>query len=80
MTFKGLIFDKDGTLFHFQESWGEWMNQVINDLTTGSTGDRKMMAKALGFDLKQKAFYKENPEYSGGFQTKTANSKDTEDK
>ena len=26
------------------------------------------------------AFYEENPEYSGGFQTKTANSKDTEDK
>ena len=26
------------------------------------------------------AFYKENPEYSGGFQTKTANPKDTGDK
>ena len=26
------------------------------------------------------AFYEENPEYSGGFQTKTANPKDTEDK
>ena len=46
MTFKGLIFDKDGTLFHFQESWGEWMSQIINELTTDSTRDRKMMAKA----------------------------------
>ena len=27
-----------------------------------------------------KAFYEENPEYSGGFQTKTANPKDTEEK
>ena len=27
-----------------------------------------------------KAFYEENPEYSGGFQTKTANPKDTGDK
>ena len=26
------------------------------------------------------AFYEENPEYSGGFQTKTANPKDTGDK
>ncbi len=26
------------------------------------------------------AFYEENPEYSGCFQTKTANPKDTEDK
>ena len=36
------------------------MSQVINDLTTGSTSDRKMMAKALGFDLKQKTFLKES--------------------
>ena len=60
MAFKGLLFDKDGTLFHFQESWGEWMRQIINELTTDSTRDRKMMAKALGFDLNQKTFLKES--------------------
>jgi len=60
VTFKGLLFDKDGTLFHFQESWGEWMSQIINDLTAGSTRDRKMMAKVLGFDLIQKTFHKDS--------------------
>jgi len=60
VTFKGLLFDKDGTLFHFQESWGEWMYQVIIDLTTGFRNDREMMAKALGFDLKKKLFLKKS--------------------
>ncbi len=60
MTFRGLLFDKDGTLFRFQESWGEWMHAVICDLTTGSPNDSIMMAKALGFDLKKKVFLKES--------------------
>ena len=58
MTFKGLIFDKDGTLFHFQESWGDWMYQVINELTDGKTGEKNLMADALGFNLKEKEFRK----------------------
>ena len=32
LRFKGLIFDKDGTLFHFQESWGSWLDEVLNDI------------------------------------------------
>ena len=36
--------------------------------------------EAKGMFVAGKAFYEENPEYSGGFQTKTANPKDTEDK
>ena len=29
MTIRGVIFDKDGTLFDFQSTWGIWTTQVL---------------------------------------------------
>ncbi len=48
---RGLVFDKDGTLFDFRQSWSSWMRLV---LTTLSGGDRTLAETtgiALGFDL-----------------------------
>ena len=29
MDIRGVIFDKDGTLFDFQSTWGIWTSQVL---------------------------------------------------
>ena len=29
MTIKAILFDKDGTLFHFNETWGPWFYDVL---------------------------------------------------
>ena len=53
---RGLVFDKDGTLFDFQQSWSSWMRLVLTRL---AAGDREMAARAgtaLGFDLAKGEF------------------------
>ena len=37
MNIRGVIFDKDGTLFDFQSTWGIWTSQVLARIA-GSDG------------------------------------------
>ena len=57
MVIKGIIFDKDGTLFDFQSSGGPWFYDFLLHL---SKKDRKKLcalASILNFDLNEKIFY-----------------------
>ena len=65
MRFKGLIFDKDGTLFHFQESWGDWLDEVLEILSGDSIEKKQKMAYLLGFNLSRKKFLKGSPFIAG---------------
>ncbi len=65
MRFKGLIFDKDGTLFHFQESWGDWLDEVLEILSGDSIEKKQKMAYMLGFNLSRKKFLKGSPFIAG---------------
>lgn len=48
---RGTIFDKDGTLFDFNATWGAWARGVL-DAETGGDPDRLIpLADALGYDL-----------------------------
>ena len=42
-----VIFDKDGTLFDFRQSWGGWTRALIAALAPYAKGD---LAQVLGFD------------------------------
>ena len=57
LRFKGLIFDKDGTLFHFQESWGSWLDEVLNDICEKSISKKRQLSKILGFNFSKKKFF-----------------------
>mgnify|MGYP000157869066 CR=1 FL=1 len=48
---KGLLFDKDGTLFDFRSTWGGWTRRVVRDLSGGDPVRESALAKLLGFDL-----------------------------
>lgn len=54
-TIKGLLFDKDGTLFDFDATWGNWAAQLIRDLA-GNTKDASKIASALGVNLESATF------------------------
>ncbi len=43
---KAVIFDKDGTLFDFRQSWGAWTLALLAELG----GDTAALAAVLGFD------------------------------
>ena len=65
LRFKGLIFDKDGTLFHFQESWGSWLDEVLNDICEKSISKKRQLSKILGFNFSKKKFFEDSPFIAG---------------
>lgn len=53
---KGIIFDKDGTLFDFNATWGEW-TRVMLKAEAGADADLlAALADTLGFDMARGAF------------------------
>ncbi|MGB3147632.1 MAG: HAD family hydrolase, partial [Paracoccaceae bacterium] len=58
---KGLLFDKDGTLFDFQATWGGWTERVIVELSSGSAALADRLAELLGFDRQKAAFRPDSP-------------------
>ena len=50
MTVAGLLFDKDGTLFDFQATWGAFAEGLIAEEAAGDSHLAARMAEVLGFD------------------------------
>ncbi len=53
---KGIVFDKDGTLFDFNLSWADWAQRIITILSEKNNVAVIELADILGFDLKKKRF------------------------
>lgn len=56
MYIKGIVFDKDGTLFDFNATWGAWTKAMLAE----EAEDAKTLARlaaALGYDLETEKFY-----------------------
>lgn len=47
---RGIVFDKDGTLFDFQATWGAWMRAMIDSESGGDPALAARIADALGYD------------------------------
>lgn len=58
---RGLVFDKDGTLFDFQATWATWCAGFIAELAPGDPGRAQALADALGFDLAARRFRPDSP-------------------
>nr|WP_323776631.1 HAD family hydrolase [Amylibacter sp.] len=56
MAIKGLVFDKDGTLFHYGATWMIWCDLVLEDLSRGNPSKKAELAEAVGFDLDNNTF------------------------
>lgn len=57
MKFKGILFDKDGTLFDFQKTWNSWSAEMIEHFSAGDPGQRRAIAETVGYDLVRQEFY-----------------------
>ncbi|SHG86350.1 phosphoglycolate phosphatase [Cognatiyoonia sediminum] len=53
---KGVIFDKDGTLFDFNATWGAWAETMIAAETRGDSVLKQRLADRLDYDLENKVF------------------------
>lgn len=52
----GVLFDKDGTLFDFEATWGAWALALLQSESQGAGGLMGEMAEALGYDLAGRRF------------------------
>ena len=52
MNIRGVIFDKDGTLFDFQSTWGIWTAQVLARIAGSDGVLLGQLARSLGYDTK----------------------------
>lgn len=53
---KGIIFDKDGTLFDFNATWGAWAKGLLMAEAGGDLQRLNALANALGYDLEAAQF------------------------
>ena len=56
MTLRGLLFDKDGTLFDFHRSWGPWLAGFLAEVSSDKPHAMRL-AEALGFEQKTQTFH-----------------------
>lgn len=58
---RGILFDKDGTLFDFGGTWNVWAGGVLADLARGDADRLAALADAAGYDLTTRAFLPHSP-------------------
>ena len=62
---RGLLFDKDGTLFDFHDTWSRWARGFIGDVTGGDPARAARLAAVLGYDLDAGRFERTSPMIAG---------------
>ncbi len=65
MTIKGILFDKDGTLFAFGATWNAWAGRVLSVLSKGDPACERALARVIHFDLEQGSFLPSSPVIAG---------------
>lgn len=53
---KGLLFDKDGTLFHFAGTWAGWAEGFLLRIAGGDRAQAVHLGAQIGFDLPSREF------------------------
>lgn len=56
----GVLFDKDGTLFDFRQSWGRWASGFLTQISTDAAHAARL-GQAIGFDPKTRVFAPDSP-------------------
>ena len=53
---RAILFDKDGTLFDFQATWGAWARRLIAELAEGEPLVAQALADAMDYDVENQRF------------------------
>lgn len=62
---RGVLFDKDGTLFDFQATWGAWTYDYLLDLAGGDRDRAYALGRVVGFDFDHQTFRHDSPIIAG---------------
>lgn len=61
---RALLFDKDGTLFNFQATWGAFTSALVLQLALGDTARARDLGLVVGFDTESWQFAADSPVYA----------------
>lgn len=59
--FDAILFDKDGTLFDFHATWGNWAKRFLLDICAGDERRARGLAAAAGFDFDRARYLPNSP-------------------
>ena len=62
---RGLVFDKDGTLFDFQASWADWTVRYLGRLAPGNPQRVQELGARIGFDPASRRFARDSVVIAG---------------
>lgn len=62
---RGILFDKDGTLFDFERSWSAWAAGILAELAGGDMPRAEVLGRRIGFDMSAKRFDPGSPAIAG---------------
>ncbi len=68
MRAEAILFDKDGTFFDFQKTYGSWAGGVIRDYAAGDPVLAAELAEVFGYDLAAGLFLSDSPVIAGTVQ------------
>jgi len=69
---KAILFDKDGTLFDFQKTWGAFQGDFLRGLSAGDDARLHALAHATEYDLETGLFLPGSPVIAGSLNVVTA--------
>ncbi|WP_212524002.1 HAD family hydrolase [Actibacterium sp. MT2.3-13A] len=61
----GILFDKDGTLFDFQATWGAWAQSFLTEIAGGETARAAELGAAIGYGFEAGLFAPDSPVIAG---------------
>ena len=61
----GVLFDKDGTLFDFNATWGAWASSFLSEIARGDPVLLAELGAAIGFDPGRRIFDRSSPVIAG---------------
>ncbi|SMO50163.1 HAD family hydrolase [Ruegeria faecimaris] len=65
MPIQAILFDKDGTLFDFAETWGSFGRNFLLRVTNGDHARAAELGQVIGFDLEQVAYSEDSVVIAG---------------
>ena len=73
---RAIVFDKDGTLFDFHETWGGWAATALDTLAGGDRALVAQLSDAIGYDLVLGHFRPDSPAIAGTSASAAAKHRD----
>lgn len=58
---RGVVFDKDGTLFDFNATWSVWTARLLDDLAGGDAEQAARLGRVVGYDIATSVFAPDSP-------------------